>query len=171
MDSILSVSSSAISGVRHLLVFYALILTPPSWWSEQSYIGATHCWGVEISDFIRDTNSCIPVGRRTLIEHADSNDFSFRTKDGSVCEIGKDEIELLSGVCTEQEKLTLRLPIFISTDPDAGAWKVDGTVESEVVSRILGKVKFRADTVRLHNPDMRELRRLLPNATFMVFTP
>jgi uncharacterized protein (UPF0216 family) len=56
-------------------------------------------------------------------------------------------------------------------DPDAGAWKVDGTVESEVVSRILGKVKFRADTVRLHNPDMRELRRLLPNATFMVFTP
>ncbi|MDD4245008.1 MAG: DUF61 family protein [Candidatus Methanomethylophilaceae archaeon] len=126
---------------------------------------------MDVSDLIRDMNSCIPVGRRTLIEHTDSNDFTFRTKDGSVCEMGKDEIELLSGACTEQEKLVLRLPIFISTDSEANAWKVDGTVESEIVSRMLGRAKFKADTVRLYNPDMRELRRLLPNATFMVFLP
>jgi len=128
---------------------------------------------MDVSDLIRDMNSCIPVGRRTLVEHIDSNDFSFRTKDGSVCEIGKDEIGLLSDICTEMEKMVLRLPIFISTDAgaDAGAWKVDGTTESEVVSRLLGKAKFKPDTVRLYYPDMMELRRVLPNATFIVFLP
>ena len=60
---------------------------------------------------------------------------------------------------------------FADAGADAGAWKVDGTTESEVVSRILGKAKFKPDTVRLHQPDMMELRRSLPNATFIVFLP
>lgn len=128
---------------------------------------------MDIRDIMRGMNPCIPTGRRTLIEHTDSGDLSFRTGDGSVCLMGKDEIGILSDICTEQEKLVLRLPIFISTDTQAegGAWKVDGTVESEVVARILGRSKFRPDTVRLYNPDLRELRRLLPNATFIVFLP
>lgn len=128
---------------------------------------------MDIRDIMRGMNPCIPAGRRTLIEHTDSGDLSFRTGDGSVCLMGKDEIGILSDICTEQEKLVLRLPIFISTDTQAegGAWKVDGTVESEVVARILGRSKFRPDTVRLYNPDLRELRRLLPNATFIVFLP
>ena len=158
------------NGVRLLLLFYTLILTT----NRSSVISPDGISvAVDVNNLMRDMNPCIPAGRRTLAEHTDSGDLTFRTKDGSVCQIGKDEIDLLSDVCTEQEKTVLRLPIFVSTDvhADGGAWKVDGTVESEVVARILGRSKFRPDTVRLYNPDLGELRRLLPNATFIVFLP
>jgi len=114
----------------------------------------------------------MPVLRRTLLEHIDSGDLTYRTREGFTCSFDKDEIEILSETCTEIEKMRLRLPIFVSTDISSdGAWKVDGITETVVVSKLLGKKSLRDDMLRIYHADLKELRKKIPNAVIVLYLP
>lgn len=128
---------------------------------------------MNVEKMIADMNRHIAVSRRSLLEHIESGDYTFRSREGTVCSMDADEIEYLSGICTEIEKMRLRLPIFISTDISypGGAWKVEGATEVGVISRILGKKAFHDDLLRFYHPDLRILRQKLPNSIEIIFIP
>ena len=106
------------------------------------------------------------------MEYLDSDDLTYQTKEGHVYTIGKEEIDMLSGICTEIEKMRLRLPMFVSTDTSSeNAWKVDGVTETSVMSKILGRKPFREDMMRFYHPDLKKLRNLLPNAVTVLYLP
>ncbi|MGN1045249.1 MAG: DUF61 family protein [Candidatus Methanomethylophilaceae archaeon] len=117
-------------------------------------------------------NVSTPVARRTIREHLDSGDLTFRTKDGCTCDITPEELQYLDGICTEMEKFRIRLPILVSTDAsgEGTAWRVDGPAESAAVARILGKQRRKEDSVRFFNPDLKKLRGILPNCIFIVYS-
>lgn len=126
-----------------------------------------------VESIMKGMNTSIPVTKRTLIDYAEGDDLSYRTRTGETIQIERSEIELLMDVCTESEKIRLKLPILLSTDTsgEGTAWKVDGTVESKVIARLLDKPQFRDDSVKLYNPDYKNLRKMLPNAVVTVFIP
>ena len=127
---------------------------------------------MDTEKMISDMNRHIPVSRKTLLEHIESGDLTYKTRDGYVCSFDKDEIEFLKGICTEIEKMRLRLPILISTDTSSdGAWKADGITETAVVSKILEKRAMKEDSIRLYHPDLKRLRGKLPNAVVVLFIP
>lgn len=126
-----------------------------------------------IEAMMAELNRSIVVGRRTLCEMHDSGDYSFRTRDGSVVEIPEEQIDKIWNECTDQERIRLRLPIFVSTDTssETGAWKVEGAIEAPFVSRLLKKPLYRNDLVRLYHPDLKRLRAEIPDAIMIIFTP
>lgn len=128
---------------------------------------------MDVNKLITSMNTHVPVSRRSLLDYMESDDLTYRTRGNDICEIDRREIEYLSGVCTEIEKMQLRLPIFVSTDisGDAPAWKVDGAVESKIVARILGRTQFRPDSVRFYHPDYKKLLEILPTSVIVLFLP
>jgi len=127
---------------------------------------------LDVGRMISEMNRHLPSSRRTLLEHLDSKDYTYKTKDGHVCSFDKEEIDLLNRTCSELEKMRLRLPIFVSTDPvSENAWKVDGTVETAVVSKLLERKPFRDDMMRFYHPDLKRLRDVLPNAVAVLYLP
>jgi uncharacterized protein len=128
---------------------------------------------MNIEKMISDMNRHVPAARRSLQDYMESSDLTYRTRSGEVCEIERSEIDYLAETCTDIEKLRLRLPIFVTTDisGEEGAWKVDGTIESKVIAKILGKKQFREDSVRLYYPDLKELRKILPSAAILLYLP
>ena len=127
---------------------------------------------MDVGRMISEMNRHLPSSRRTLLEHTESGDYTYKTKDGHVCSFEKEEIDLLNRTCSELEKIRLRLPIFVSTDPvSENAWKVDGTVETAVVSRVLERTPFRDDMMRFYHPDLKRLRDVLPNAISVLYLP
>jgi len=121
---------------------------------------------------ISDMNRHIPVSRRTLLEHIESGDFTYRARNGHVCSFDKEELETIAGSCTEIEKMRLRLPIFVSTDISSeGAWKVDGMTETAVVSKLLGRKPLREDMLRIYHADLKELRKKISNAVIILYLP
>ncbi|MCL2786677.1 MAG: DUF61 family protein, partial [Methanomassiliicoccaceae archaeon] len=102
---------------------------------------------MDAEHLLKGINDHAPVSRRTLAEHMDSGDLTYRTRGGHVCEMSLEEMNILCGVCAEREKLTLRLPIMVTTDVSSsqGAWKVEGMTEVSVVSGLLSKEPLRDD--------------------------
>lgn len=107
-----------------------------------------------------------------LIDYMENGGDTFETREGP-CTFDRSLIDYLDSVTTDQQKLTLRLPIFVSTDTSVsgGAWKVDGTTEVAVVAGILGKPARNPERLRLHYADISELRKLLPGLIFPIFVP
>ena len=128
---------------------------------------------VEAEQLFSDINAHAPVGRRTLSEHVVSGDLTYRTRNGHTCEIARSEILLLEGVCSERERMSLRLPILITTDTSAaqGAWKAEGKAEVSVVSKLISKNPVRDDLILFYHPHLRELQKKLPNAVTVLFVP
>lgn len=128
---------------------------------------------MDIENMIRDMNRHMPVSRRTLLDYLGSDDDTYRTREGETCRMERNEIAFLADNCTEIEKAGLKLPVFIYTDTDssAGGWKVSGTTEVSVISRILGKKAHRDDLLPLYYPDYAELRKVLSSVIFTVFAP
>jgi hypothetical protein len=128
---------------------------------------------METEDLLHGINDHIPAARHTLAEHIDSKNYAYMTRSGHVCEISQKEIELLSGICTAQETVTLKLPIFVSTDVSSsqGAWKVQGRTEVSVVSKLLSKKPLRDDLMVMYHPHLKELQKLLPNSVMVLFVP
>ena len=118
-------------------------------------------------------NSSVPVSRRSLLDYSENGDLSFATRDGGRCEISREEIDYLDGICTEIERMRLKLPILVSTDcsGDVTSWKVDGKTETAVVARILGKNILTEDHLRFYNPDLKRIRSILPTCTVVTFLP
>jgi len=128
---------------------------------------------VDIEYVIRDMNRHIPVSRKTLLEHLESGEDTYETKDGQKCTLDRKEMEFLAGKCTEIEKMRLRVPIFVSTDTsyEGGAWKVEGRTEAAVVSKLLNKRLYKDDFLRLYYPDLKDIRKMLPSLIAVLFLP
>lgn len=127
---------------------------------------------VDIENILRSMNSHLPSSRRTLAEHIESGDHSYSAKNGHTIMIEEEEICLLESVCTDMERIRLRLPMYISTDTSAeNAWKVEGIIETSVISKILNRKPNREDMIRFYYPDLKMLRQRLPNAVSVMYLP
>ncbi|HKM09255.1 MAG TPA: DUF61 family protein [Candidatus Methanomethylophilaceae archaeon] len=120
-----------------------------------------------------DANVNIPVSRRTLIEYLESGESMYVTRNGEEFPMDFSEITALAEICTETEKLRLRLPIIVTTDVsgERGAWKVDGKIETSVMSKILNRRPFREDRLHFYNPHLAELRKKFPTTVVLAFIP
>ena len=127
----------------------------------------------DIGRIIAGMNSSAPVGRMSLIDAAEDPHPAFRTKGGDTVEIDRSEIDYLMGICTEMEKIRLMLPIYMRTDTsgEMSAWRIDGTTEASVISRILDKPLLRSDSIRIFYPDYRILRERLPTSIVTLYLP
>ncbi|MEA4977513.1 MAG: DUF61 family protein [Methanomassiliicoccaceae archaeon] len=126
-----------------------------------------------VGSILSECNSNIPVSRRTLIDHLENGDYFYRTRSGEVFDMDPLELKGIADICTDAEKVRLRIPIIVSTDTSAegGAWKVDGETETSVMSKILGKRPYRTDMLRFYNPNLADLRRKYPTAVVLAFIP
>lgn len=127
----------------------------------------------DVTKMIAGLNSSVPAAKVPLLDLAESDKPSFRTRGGSVIEIDRSEIDLLMNECTEIEKIRLRLPITMVTDTsgEMSIWRIDGAVESKVISRILGKPHLREDSIRIFYPDYQILREKLPSSIIVLYLP
>lgn len=127
----------------------------------------------DVTKMIAGMNSSIPAAKIPLLDLAESDDPSFRTRGGSVIEIDRQEIDLLMEMCTEMEKIRLRLPITMVTDTsgEISAWRIDGAVEAKVISRILDKPLLKDDSIRIFYPDYQVLREKLPTSIVTMYLP
>ncbi|HKM14051.1 MAG TPA: DUF61 family protein [Candidatus Methanomethylophilaceae archaeon] len=126
-----------------------------------------------IQSILGDINSNIPISRRTLSDYIQNGDLTYKTRSGEEFMMESSEIDVLADLCSNVEKIRLRLPIIVTTDisGDHGAWKVDGTVETSVMSKILGKSPFKDDILRFYNPHLADLRRKFPTIVVLAFIP
>ncbi|NLU46321.1 MAG: DUF61 family protein [Euryarchaeota archaeon] len=120
-----------------------------------------------------DLNADLPVNRRTLSDYLENGDCTYTTRSGATGTFDPRELEVLRSVCTDAEAARLRIPLLICTDctSENGAWRVDGKVESAVVSKILGKDPRQEDRILMHYPDFKRVRTLLPELATVVFSP
>jgi hypothetical protein len=83
----------------------------------------------------------------------------------------KPELELISQSLPRFMWSRLRLPLLIEMSPDfgSGAARVQGEVEVEAVSKILGKDRPQGKQIIIYTPEVRELRRKLPTTTQYAF--
>ncbi len=127
----------------------------------------------DIARMLAGMNSNTPVKRRSLIDYIENGEFTYETKSGQTCSFDRAGIDYLAGICTEQEKLMLKLPIFISTDPNSehGGWKADGRTEVAVLSRILNRRVHSEDRISIYYADISELKKVIPGLIFTVFLP
>jgi len=128
---------------------------------------------MDVEHLLSDINAHAPVQRRSLAEYLDSKDLTYRTKSGHTCEMTKEEIQKLNGVCEERYKLTLRLPLIVTTDTSSSqpAWKAEGKAEVAVISKLLSKTPAREDLIIFYHPHLRELQKMLPNCVSVLFVP
>ena len=127
----------------------------------------------DVTKMLAGMNSSAPAGKVSLLDLADSDNPSFRTRSGTVIDIDRAEIDLLMGACTEMEKIRLKLPITMVTDTsgEMSTWRIDGKTEAAVISRILGKPLIKEDSVRIYYPDYQILREKLPSSIVTMYLP
>ena len=127
----------------------------------------------DVTKMLAGMNSSAPAAKVSLLDLADSDDPSFRTRSGTTVDIDREEIELLMSVCTEMEKIRLKLPITMVTDTsgEMSTWRIDGKTEAAVISRILGKPLMKEDSVRIYYPDYQILREKLPSSIVTMYLP
>lgn len=128
-------------------------------------------YGVE--KMMIDMNGSLPINRRSILDHLENGDLAYTTRDGTSVSFSESELNILASSATEIEKMRVRLPIMVSTDTsaDSGAWKIEGAAEVSLISKVLGKVVRNNDKLRLHYPDVKDLRKILPDLAIMVFIP
>lgn len=129
--------------------------------------------GLTVESMLAELNTNLASGKRSLEEMHESGDHSFQVRGGGSVEIPEEQLDLIWNVCDDSERLRLRLPIYVSTDTssDSGSWKVEGRVEVAVISKLLGKTLHTEDRLRLHHPDYKQLKTMIPDAIMVVFTP
>lgn len=126
-----------------------------------------------ISRMLAGMNSNIPVDRRSLMDYLENGDLTYRTKSGETVEFGREGIDYLASITNDQEKLTLRLPVFVATDVTAerSAWKIEGRTEVAVISRALNRRVHSEDRMPVYYPDIAEMKKLIPGLVFTLFLP
>lgn len=127
----------------------------------------------DVGAMIARMNRNVPVQRRSLMDYLENGGDTFVTRDGTECSFNRAALEALGERCSDQEKLTLRLPLFIATDSSSenGNWKIEGTTEVAVIARLLGRIPHRPDYLALYYPDLVELKKQLPGLIFTLFQP
>lgn len=127
----------------------------------------------DVSRMIAGLNSNIPINRRTLMDYIENGDYTYKTKEGDTITFPQEGIDMLASITDDQQKLTLRLPIFVSTDiqGERPCWKVDGITETEVVSKLLERRVHSDNRLPIYYPDLVKMRKMIPELTFTLFLP
>jgi len=117
-------------------------------------------------------NQHVPVKRRTLQQLLQDSDPSYIGKDGRTYRIERKELEFLSELVDDEDSGRLKLPILIMTDTSYGDgyWKVIGTLEVKVLSKLIDRAPEKEDEMRVFYPYLKEIRDKLPTATNTVFS-
>lgn len=117
-------------------------------------------------------NQHVPVKRRSLQQLLLDQDPSYIGKDGRTYRVDRQELKALSNLIDPEDHGRLKLPILIMTDTSYGDgyWKVIGTLEVKVLSRLIGRQPEREDEMRIFYPYLKEIRDKLPTATNTVFS-
>lgn len=126
-----------------------------------------------VPKMLANMNTNMPVRRRTLMDYLENGGNTYETKSGGTCSFDRAGIDYLDSICNDQERLTLKLPIFITTDvsSETGGWKVEGRTEVAVMSRILGRRVHSADHMQMYYADISELKKKIPDLYYTVFSP
>ena len=127
----------------------------------------------DISRMVAGLNSNMPVSRRTLMDYIENGNYFYTTKTGDKIEFPQEGIEYLASITDDQEKLLLRLPVFVSTDTasERACWKVDGRTEVAVMSKVLQRRVHSADRMPVYYPDLSDLKKKMPGLVFTIFLP
>ena len=117
-------------------------------------------------------NQHVPVKRRSLQQLLDDPDPSYVGKDGRAYKLDRKELAVLSNLLEPEERSRLKLPILIMTDTSYGDgyWKVIGTLEVKVLSRLIRREPEKEDEMRIFYPYLKEIRDKLPTVTNTVFS-
>lgn len=120
---------------------------------------------------IQTMNQHLPSKRLRLTELLEMEKPGIRGKDNTFFIMDKPELELISQSLPRFMWSRLRLPLLIEMSPDfgSGAARVQGEVEVEAVSKILGKDRSAEKQIIIYMPEVRELRRKLPTTTQYAF--
>ncbi len=107
------------------------------------------------------------------MELMDSDDTTYKMRDGSIIEIPREQLQILWDACDDAQRLRLKLPMYVGTDisGETSAWKVEGVAEVAAVARLVGKKNYREDYLRLYHPDLKLLKSLIPDCFLMAFVP
>lgn len=120
---------------------------------------------------IQNMNQHLPSKRMNLADLLGMERPGVRGKDNTFFVMDKSELELISQSLPRFLWNRLRLPMIIEMSPDygSGAARVQGEVEVEAVSKILGKARPQGKQIIIYLPEVRELRRKLPTTTQYAF--
>jgi hypothetical protein len=121
---------------------------------------------------IQTLNQHLPGKRLPLTELLAMEKPGIKSKDNTFFIMDRAELELISQSLPRFLWNRLRLPLLIEMSPDfgSGAARIQGEVESEVVSKLLGKHRRPEDrSIIIYMHEVRELRRKLPTTTQYAF--
>ncbi|VVB72864.1 Uncharacterised protein [uncultured archaeon] len=120
---------------------------------------------------IQSMNQHLPSKRLNLVDLLAMERPGIRGKDNTFFVMDKQELGLISQSLPRFLWSRLRLPLLIEMSPDFGngAARVQGEVEVEMVSKILGKDRVHEKQIIIYLPEVRELRRKLPTTTQYAF--
>lgn len=129
--------------------------------------------GISVESMLAELNTNLAAGKRTLEDMYTGGDRTYRMRDGTVMEIPQEQLQILWDACDDAQRISLKLPIYVSTDTsgETAAWKVSGRTEAPVVAKLLGRRLHRDDLLRLYYPDLKQLKSLIPDAFLTIFTP
>ena len=121
---------------------------------------------------IQTLNQHLPGKRLPLTELLSMEKPGIKGKDNTFFIMDKAELELISQSLPRFLWNRLRLPLLIEMSPDfgSGAARIQGEVESEVVSKLLGKHYLPEDrSITIYMHEVRELRKKLSTTTQYAF--
>jgi uncharacterized protein (UPF0216 family) len=121
---------------------------------------------------IQTLNQNLPGKRLTLTELLSMEKPGIKSRDNTFFIMDKPELDLISASLPRFMWNRLRLPLLIEMSPDfgGGSARIQGAVETEVVSKLLGKRHRPEDkSIFIYMPEVRELRRKLPTTTQYAF--
>jgi len=120
---------------------------------------------------IQALNQHLPGKRLPLTELLAMEKPGVKGKDNTFFIMDKAELELISSALPRFLWNRLRLPLLIEMSPDfgSGAARIQGEVEAEMVSKLLGKANPESKSMIVYLSDVRELRRKLPTTTQYAF--
>lgn len=120
---------------------------------------------------IQTMNQHLPGKRLPLTELLAMEKPGIKSKDNTFFIMDKAELDLISQSLPRFLWNRLRLPLLIEMSPDfgSGAARIQGEIETEMVSKLLGKARPEGKSLIIYLPDVRELRRKLPTTTQYAF--
>ncbi|MDY6907014.1 MAG: DUF61 family protein [Chloroflexota bacterium] len=125
-----------------------------------------------VRDELRALNAHLPRQRRPLAELLREEHPHVTCNDGGTHLFRKRELEYLAGLCDEEGRQALLLPILIEVGrgPDEAVIPCVAGVSEELLSRVLD-MALRADRgrVTIYRPHLALLRRRLKTTTQYVF--
>ena len=123
-----------------------------------------------IRRIMSDINADAPVNKHTLLDCIEGNR-TYKTRSGHTIEMDPEEIEYLSTICDQIDRMYLLLPIFVSTDitGEETCCKVDGRIECKIIAKVLDRAWHDEETIRIFPSDYRVLLKRLPTTTAILY--